>query len=336
MIAPSEPEAVGRAEARPTASERVGRLLRGDRAGLSIAVLLVFVLLSVTTQYFFSYENIRNISTAISYTGIVAAIETVVLVGGGVDLSISAVMAISGTAAAGIMDAGLPAGLAIAAGIGIGLAAGIGNAVLVTTVGINPLIATIATQFIFRGLAFIIINSQELLISNSAFLYLGQGKLFGLPMPSLLMVVAFLVVGFILRFTVFGRHVFAIGGTPNGQMAKLAGVPVAFRQYQMYIASGVVSGMAGIVLASYSGSAAGDAATGLELTVIAAVILGGTALGGGRGGIIGTVLGVVLLGLINNGLTLRNVPTVWLDVVQGAVLLIAVVVDERRRRARER
>jgi ribose/xylose/arabinose/galactoside ABC-type transport system permease subunit len=119
-------------------------------------------------------------------------------------------------------------------------------------------------------------------------------------------------------------------------MAKLAGVPVAFRQYQMYIASGVVSGMAGIVLASYSGSAAGDAATGLELTVIAAVILGGTALGGGRGGIIGTVLGVVLLGLINNGLTLRNVPTVWLDVVQGAVLLIAVVVDERRRRARER
>jgi ribose transport system permease protein len=150
------------------------------------------------------------------------------------------------------------------------------------------------------------------------------------------MVATFVVVGFAMRMTVFGRHVYAIGGSPDGTMARLSGVPVRRRQYQMYIASGVVSALAGVVLASYSGSATGNAALGLELPVIAAVILGGTALGGGRGTVVGTVLGVILLGIINNGLTLRSVPYVWLFVVQGCALLLAVVIDERRQRSEAR
>jgi ribose transport system permease protein len=213
---------------------------------------------------------------------------------------------------------------------------GLVNAVLITGIGINPLIATIGTQFAIRGFAYIVIDSRELLIDNSAFLYLGQGRLLGIPVPSLIMVASFVVIGFLMRATVFGRHIYAIGGSPDGAVARLAGVPVKRRQYQMYVMSGAFAGLGGVVLAAYSGSATGNAALGLELPIIAAVILGGTALGGGRGTIVGTVLGVILLGVINNGLTLRSVPSAWLFVVQGCALLLAVVIDERRQRREAR
>jgi ribose/xylose/arabinose/galactoside ABC-type transport system permease subunit len=315
---------------------RVMTVMRGDRVGLSAAVILAVVYLSVSTPYFFSLDNGRNISTAISYTGICAAISTLVLAGGGVDLSVAAVMAISGTTAAGLLDAGYPTYIAIIAALAMGAIAGVLNAILITSVGINPLIATIGTQFVLRGFAYIVINSRELLIKDKSFLYFGQGKILGAPVPSLIMFASFIVVGIAMKMTVFGQHIYAIGGSPDGNMARLSGVPVKRRQYQMYIASGTISALAGIVLASYSGSATGNAALGLELPIIAAVILGGTALGGGRGTVVGTVLGVVLLGIINNGLTLRSVPYVWLFVVQGCALLLAVVIDERRQRSEAR
>ena len=311
-------------------------MFRSDRLGLSAALVVAIVYLSVSTPYFASWDNAVNISTAISYTGICAAISTLVLAGGGVDLSVAAVMASAGTTAASLLDAGFPAWVAILAALLVGAVVGLINALLITGVGINPLIATIGTQFAVRGFAYIVIDSRELLISDKTFLYLGQGRIIGLPVASLIMVATFVVVGFAMRMTVFGRHVYAIGGSPDGTMARLSGVPVRRRQYQMYIASGVVSALAGVVLASYSGSATGNAALGLELPVIAAVILGGTALGGGRGTVVGTVLGVILLGIINNGLTLRSVPYVWLFVVQGCALLLAVVIDERRQRSEAR
>jgi ribose/xylose/arabinose/galactoside ABC-type transport system permease subunit len=311
-------------------------VFRSDRLGLSAALVVAIVYLSVSTPYFASWDNAVNISTAISYTGICAAISTLVLAGGGVDLSVAAVMASAGTTAASLLDAGFPAWVAILAALLVGAVVGLINALLITGVGINPLIATIGTQFAVRGFAYIVIDSRELLISDKTFLYLGQGRIIGLPVASLIMVATFVVVGFAMRMTVFGRHVYAIGGSPDGTMARLSGVPVRRRQYQMYIASGVVSALAGVVLASYSGSATGNAALGLELPVIAAVILGGTALGGGRGTVVGTVLGVILLGIINNGLTLRSVPYVWLFVVQGCALLLAVVIDERRQRSEAR
>ena len=311
---------------------RLRPLLRADGAGLALALMVAIGVLSLSTPYFFTLDNGRNISTAISYTGICAAISTLVLAGGGVDLSVAAVMAVAGTAAAGMLDAGYPAVAAILVALAVGAIAGLGNALLITFVGINPLIATIGTQFVLRGFAYIVISSRELLISNQAFLYIGQGEVFGVPIPSLIMLITFIAVGLTMKLTVFGQHVYAIGGSPDGGMARLAGVPVRRRQSQMYIASGVISAVAGIVLASYSGSATGNAALGLELPIIAAVILGGTALGGGRGRVVGTVLGVVLLGVINNGLTLRSVPYVWLYVVQGSALLLAVVIDERRQR----
>jgi ribose transport system permease protein len=306
--------------------------VKSESFGLSIAVLFAVILLSFTTDYFFSGINAQNVGTAISYTGIAAAIATIIFISGGVDLSTAAVMALAGTSAASLMDAGFSAGVAITVALLLGLLVGLFNAVLIASVGINPLIATIGTGFVVRGAAYIAIDSRELNITNEAFLFFGRKTILGIPMPTLIMLTCVLVVAFVLKKTVFGRHVYAMGGTPNGNMARLAGVPVKRRQYQVYAAGGLVSALAGLVLSSYSASATGNAALGLELPIIAAVILGGTALGGGRGTVAGTLLGVTLLGVINNGLTLRSVPFVWLYVVQGSALLLAVVIDERRQK----
>ena len=303
-----------------------------ESLGLAAAVLIIIILLSLTTDYFFSFENARNVSTAISFMGVAAAIGTLILIGGGVDLSVAAVMAVAGSTAAGLLDAGYSAYVAVIVALFVGLMVGLINGFLIASVGINPLITTIGTGFAVRGFAYIVIESRELNIGNESFLFVGRNDFLGFPLSFLIMIACFLGVGFVMRRTIFGQHLYAIGGTPDGRMAALAGVPVKRRTYQMYAAGGLVAALAGLVLATYSGSATGNAAMGLELPIIAAVILGGTALGGGRGTVTGTLLGVVLLGVINNGLTLRNVPYVWLFVVQGCVLLLAVVIDSRRER----
>ena len=301
-----------------------------ESVGLAAAVLLTIAVLSFTTDYFFSFENARNVSTAISFMGVAAAIATLILIGGGVDLSVAAVMAVAGSTAAGLLDAGYSPFVAVVVALFVGLLVGLVNGFLIASVGINPLITTIGTGFVMRGFAYIVIESRELNIGNQSFLFVGRNDFLGFPLSFLIMLTSFLGVGFVMKRTVFGQHLYAIGGTPDGRMAALAGVPVKRRIYQMYAAGGLVAALAGLVLATYSASATGNAAMGLELPIIAAVILGGTALGGGRGTVTGTFLGVVLLGVINNGLTLRNVPYVWLFVVQGCVLLLAVVIDSRR------
>jgi ribose/xylose/arabinose/galactoside ABC-type transport system permease subunit len=301
-----------------------------ESVGLAAAVLITICVLSFTTEYFFSFENARNVSTAISFMGVAAAIATLILIGGGVDLSVAAVMAVSGSTAAGLLDAGYSAPVAVIVALFVGLLVGLINGFLIASVGINPLITTIGTGFVVRGFAYIVIESRELNIGDETFLFVGRNDFLGFPLSFLIMLVCFLGVGFVMKRTVFGQHLYAIGGTPDGRAAALAGVPVKRRVYQMYAAGGLVAALAGLVLATYSASATGNAAMGLELPIIAAVILGGTALGGGRGTVTGTFLGVVLLGVINNGLTLRNVPYVWLFVVQGCVLLLAVVIDSRR------
>ena len=303
-----------------------------ESLGLAAAVLIIVIILSLTTDYFFSFENARNVSTAISFMGVAAAIGTLILIGGGVDLSVAAVMAVAGSTAAGLLDAGYSAYVAVIVALFVGLMVGLINGFLIASVGINPLITTIGTGFAVRGFAYIVIESRELNIGNETFLFVGRNDFLGFPLSFLIMIACFLGVGFVMKRTIFGQHIYAIGGTPDGRMAALAGVPVKRRTYQMYAAGGFVAALAGLVLATYSGSATGNAAMGLELPIIAAVILGGTALGGGRGTVTGTLLGVVLLGVINNGLTLRNVPYVWLFVVQGCVLLLAVVIDSRRER----
>lgn len=312
------------------------RYLRSDQAGLMAALVVICIVFSVLSPFFLLPENALNVARASSYTGITAAITTLVLIGGGLDLSIGAVMALSGTICAQLLMVGVPWPEVVVAGLISGAVVGAVNGAIVTFLGINPLIVTIGTQFVVRGAAFLVVKNQELVITEPHFLYIGQGKLFGLPFPALLMIAMFLLVGFWMRFTRFGRHIKAIGGTPGGSMARLAGIPVDLRRMQMYVLSGTFAGLSGIVLGGFTGTGLAYAAQGLELPIIASVILGGTALTGGRGSVFGTFIGVAVLGVVSNGITLLNVSSEWQFVVQGVALLLAVIVDEVRQKRRAR
>lgn len=301
-----------------------------NNIGLIVSLVGLGLLFSSLSDVFFSWTNALNVGRASAYTGISAAITTAVLVSGALDLSIGAVMALVGVVAARLLAAGYPLGAVLAICLGIGVLVGLVNGAIVTYVGVNPFIVTIGTQFVARGLAyaFSVVQGGELLITDKGFLFIGQRSLLGIPFSVWLLIGALLLVGWMMKRTSFGRHLYAIGG--SAPAARLAGIPLERRRMQIYVLSGVGSAFAGIVLASYTGSGVAYSASGIELTVIAAVILGGTALMGGRGTIFGTFLGIIILGVINNGLVLLGLGNQWQLIVTGAILLLAVVIDELR------
>lgn len=301
-------------------------------AGLLIGIVAIGIVFAATSPFFLLPLNLANMSRSIGYTGIVAAITTAVLIAGQLDLSIAAMMSLVGVVTAALLQHGVPWEASIAGGLGVGVIGGATNGLIIVRTGINPLIATIATQFVMRGLAFLISAGFPILIRDATVSYFGVGNVGPVPLPAVFMVLAFLLVGYLLNHTRFGIHAYAIGGSPGGGMARLAGVPVVLRKMQIYILSGLFSAVGGIVLLGYISTGDPNAAFGQELPIIAAVIMGGTSLGGGRGSVFGTLLGVVLLGEIYNGLTLNNIRSEWQYVVQGVALLVAVFIDEYRSR----
>jgi ribose transport system permease protein len=301
-------------------------------AGLFIAIVAVGAIFTIASPHFLAPGNFANMSRAVSYTGVVAAITTVVLISGGVDLSIASMMALGGVVLGLLLQSGAPWPVAIAGSLVTGVAGGMVNGLIVTRTGINALIATVATGFLWRGIAYVVTASFPVVVRQPVITWLGVGNIAGFPVAALLMLSVFAVVAFLLNETRFGIHAQAIGGSPGGSMARLAGVPVSRRKMQIYVASGLVSAMGGIILVGYTSLGDPGAAFGQELPIIGAVIIGGTSLGGGRGSVFGTLLGVILLGAILNGLTLIGVPSDWQYVVQGVALLLAVLLDEFRSR----
>lgn len=323
--------AVARARLNP---DRLGQFANSIGLVLSLVVLCgVFAGLS---EFFFAWDNALNIGKASAYTGIAAAITTLVLVGGALDLSIGAVMALVSVVAARLLSNGLPMWLVIVCCLGVGAAVGVVNGGIVTYIGINPLIVTIGTQFVVRGIAYalVVVEGGELVITNKDFLYIGQSKALGVPFSIWLLVATLLAVSWVMSRTRFGRHVYALGGNP--QAARLAGVPVNRRRLAIYVISGVGAAFAGIVLGSYTGAGIAYSAQGVELTVIGAVILGGTSLMGGYGSVFGTFLGIAILGVINNGIVLLGLGNHWQLIVTGGILLLAVAIDEVRAKRKAR
>jgi len=311
---------------------RAWRLLRRDYTGVLGGLVVVAIALSFLSPYFLSAGNLLNIGSDISYIGVVAAITTIVLISGGLDLSVGAVMALSGVVTAKALSAGVPWPAAILIGLVSGGVIGLVNGVVISYVGVNPFVVTIATQFLARGTAYLVTKGQTVPVTDPTVVFIGQGRVAGIPFSLMLLAVAFCVVGWLLRRSAMGRHWFAIGGTPGGQMARLAGIPVDRRRLQTYVLSALFSAAAGVVVAGYTTSGDASALLGIELTVIGGVILGGTSLLGGRGTVIGTLVGTVLLGVINNGILLLNLGTSAQYLVQGAILLLAVIFDEVRNR----
>lgn len=302
--------------------------------GLVIVTLLLVAFFSVAADYFLTTNNILNISRSIAINGIVAMGVTVLLISGALDLSIASVMSFTGVVAAQALSSGWSVPSAIAVALVVGMIAGLLNGLLVTKIGLNSIIVTLGTMFVWQGASSILAGGKESLITDSNFLYLGGGRPLGIPMPFVLLVGVLIIAHIVLRHTRVGTHVYAVGG--DDLASRRMGLKVDRVMLFAFVASGIAAGVGGILLASSIGVVSPFAAQGQELQIISSVILGGAALHGGRGTPAGTFVAIILLGVLFNGLNLMNVSSSWQYLAQGAVLIAAVTADSLRQRKETR
>lgn len=307
----------------------LGRSIGGQNAGLLIALAGLVALIGSQRPNFFLPANLLNIGVAVSLLGLVSLAQTVAIVSGGLDISIGTAVGLATVVAAMGTEFGVAGG--IIAGLAAGLATGLLNGVLILYGRVNPIITTLATYSVFRGLTFIAAGGTAIGVSDSTFLFLGSGRLFGIPVPLVLLVLASVLFFVMLRYSVVGRNIYAMGGNPAA--ARLAGIRLSRYTVGIYVTAGLVAGVAGVLLTAKSGAGiANSGAENLSLQSIAAVLLGGSALTGGKGGVAGTLLAVALIGVLQNGLVLLNVPQFYQLVAQGVLLLGAVMIQEYRTR----
>ncbi len=314
-------------QAPPIAARRRGRSIP-EMAALVVVLIGLIIYFSLASPYFLSANNLINILTAIAVTGILAAPGTMLLIAGQVDLSVGAATALCGIVLAttaprlGIIGAMVCALL-------IGILVGVINGTLVTVVGVNSLIVTLGGLAAFRGIAFLTSDGQTVLMLN--FGWLGTARPFlNIPVPVLIFLLIATAVFVTLRYTVLGRSIYAIGANPVA--ARLVGIRSRTVIFTTFAASGLCAAVAGMLLTSQLSAAVPNAASGLELTVVTAIVLGGASLAGGRGSIVGTLLGLMIIGVLNNGLTLLNVNSYWQQVASGLLLITAVSFDRLRAR----
>ncbi|OLF05176.1 hypothetical protein BLA60_37290 [Actinophytocola xinjiangensis] len=316
-----------------TVTARVVRAVGGQNLSLLLALGLLVVVVGSQRPAFFLPINLVNIGVAVSLLGLVALAQTVTVISGGLDISVGAVVGVASVAAAIGAAAGTVAGVAL--GVAAGAAAGLINGALIRFGRVNAVITTLATFSAFQGVTFILAGGEAIGVRTPGFLALGAGRVLGVPVPLAVLVVAVVVFHVVLRYTDLGRNVYAIGG--NTSAAWLAGVRVNRYTTGIYLVAGVVAGIAGVLLTARSGAGVADSgAPNLSLQSIAAVLLGGCALAGGRGTVAGTVLGVLLLGVLQNGLVLLDVPRFYQFVAQGTLLVVAVMIQEYRGGRRSR
>jgi len=301
-----------------------------------VAVLFVFYLVliavfSMLSPFFFSFRNMLSIGSNIAFMGLMAATGTPLIIAGGLDLSVAAIAGLTGVVIALFYSWGLNIWVAALVAILIAAAIGTLNGVLTTRLRMNPLIVTLGMMSIVSGIALVLTGGLTRPLMVGGFNWIGSGRLLGVPVPLILMVLTFLVLWLILTRTKFGRFVYASGGNPEA--SRLIGIPVERTVVTLYVVSAISGACAGIILAAMLGAAGPNAAAQHLLTVIAAIILGGTSLQGGRGSVWGTLLAVLILGTLANGLTLLDVSSFWQDVTRGVVLLLAVGLDQVRTHA---
>lgn len=294
------------------------------------AVLVVFIFvgcvaLTIATPDFLTEANLKAILLGMADTGIIAVGMTILLVSGGFDLSVGSVLALSGIVAGRLLVAGTSAPIAVLAGLAAGAAVGLVNGLFVAKLGINPLIQTLGMMGVIRGVVYLLGGGFGVAGLSKPFTSIGQSSFFGLGSPIWIMVVTLVLGDFWLRRGRVLRQMYYIGG--NEKAARLAGIRVVRLKMGAYVLSGFMAALAGIVLTSRFGSASVSAGTGAELTVIAAVVIGGASLTGGAGTVAGAALGVLLLQLINNALNLLGVGPNWQGIAIGTVLIVAVATD---------
>lgn len=300
-------------------------LLHSPLALPLIGLIVVSVLMGFASENFFSVSNIMNVLRQVSIVGILAVGMTFVILTGGIDLSVGAVMALSGTIAAGLMvNVGLPGWVGLLAGLGVGVGLGLFNGIMVAWGRMPAIIVTLATMGIARGFGLLYSGGYPISGVPAWISWFGIGRVGIVPVPVIAMVIIYALAWVLLQRTAFGRHVYAIGG--NELAAKLSGVKTQIVKLAVYGISGLTSALAAIILTGRLMSGQPNAGVGFELDAIAAVVLGGTAIAGGRGLILGTLIGAVLLGILNNGLNLMGINPYLQDVIKGLIILLAIYI----------
>lgn len=301
-----------------------------DRVGILVVLVLLVALMAAIAPNFASTDNLLNIARSISINAILAAGMTFVIITAGIDLSVGSIVAVSGVVAVLSAMGGVPSPLAVLLGVLAGAAAGLLNGLFVAYMALAAFIVTLASMTFLRGLAYTMTGGQPIVDNALNFRDLGNGYIAGVPIPVIVMVIVYLVAWFVLERTRYGRHVYAVGGNPEA--ARLAGVNVKRILTSVYAISGACAGLAGVIFAARVVSAQPTAGTSYELDAIAAVVLGGTSLAGGRGRIIGTLIGAVILGVLSTGLILMNVPFFTQLLIKGIVIILAVSIDSLKQR----
>lgn len=295
-----------------------------------IGLILIIVIITALNPGFLSVSNLMNVLRQVSINALIAFGMTFVILTGGIDLSVGATLALTGAVTAGMMASGIDPIFAMLLGLLLGAVLGAINGFIIAKGKVAPFIATLATMTIYRGLTLVYTDGRPIsgLGDSLTFQMLGKGYFLGIPVPVVTMIISFGILYFILKKTTFGRRVYAVGG--NEEASILSGINADRIKIYVYSLLGLLAALASLILTSRLNSAQPTAGEMFELDAIAAVVLGGTSLTGGRGWIVGTLIGALIIGVLNNGLNLIGVPSFFQQVVKGAVILLAVLLDRKK------
>ncbi|QZY50784.1 ABC transporter permease [Leucobacter tenebrionis] len=312
------------------------RIKSSPTTPILVALVLICIVLAVLTDRFFRAANILNILNQSAIVGIAAVGATLVIITSGIDLSVGSNIALSGMVAAMFVAGGGDGMLGVILALLVSTLIGAFNGASVAWLNLAPFIVTLATLGMGRGLTLQLSQGQSVYDLPESFNWIGSASVLGIPFASVLTVIMFIIGHLILNNTVFGHKVLATGG--NREAARLSGIKDRQTLFWVYGFAGLCAGISAVVLVGRLGSATPTAGTGIELQVIAAVVIGGTSLLGGKGSMLGTFIGVLLIGVLNNGLTLLNVSPFWVQFVQAAMIFLAVLLDSfnTRRLARRK
>jgi putative xylitol transport system permease protein len=316
------------------ASETLSRVVRDY--GIYLAFVILVIALSLANPYFLTASNISNVLLQTSINGVLAFGMTFVIITRGIDLSVGSVLALAGIIAASFATtssmasiAGGPYPVVVALGVGllVGVLAGAIVGVIVARFSVPAFVATLGMLSAARGLTLIYAGGRPVPALTPQFRWIGNGALFGVPTPVIILAAVFLLSWFVLARTRFGRYVYAVGGNPRA--AKTSGIDVTRIRFAVYVICGGLSGVAGMMLAARTGSALTQAGIGYELDAIAAVVIGGVSLSGGVGRVTGTLIGALIIGVMNNGLDLMGIESYYQQVLKGMLIVGAVMLDQR-------
>lgn len=308
------------------------RIMSKREMGMAIPLVLLIVIVGIVNPVFLDVDNILNILRQTAFTFIIGVAMTFVLIGGGLDLSVGSVLALGGVISGLAMLAGIPVWLSVLLGVLVGVAVGLFNGVVVTRFKIPSLIVTLGMMYFARGVVQVLTRGNPVYPLPEEFNFLGQGFIWGIPVVIIVAAVLGVLGHIVLSQTAFGRAVYAAGG--NRETARLSGINVNRVQTWVYVLCGGSAGLAGVLTAARLASALSNAGTGMELQVIAAVIIGGTSMFGGSGSILGTIIGVLLMNVIANGMILVRISVYYQAMVIGAIIILAVGIDQYNRQRR--